>query len=306
MLDSLRRLFQNEHEYAQENLSAYLDGELDAREKNRVEKHLQECTICQRELAGLRQTVALLRLVPEVPLSRSFLVPLSEGRPQPVRVRQPALTLVRSASLIATFMFVVVLTATLALPKGYGAPLGMGGAPEAALMQESESPAEDQTEQRPTEVAALPQPPQPAPQVVETVVVEAVPAESTMASKKAPMRAPLGSEEASPAPTSQQAAAQTEALTVRNAAASEETPVATEAADVPALKTAAEPAPTDEPVVMAAKRAPSEAEQPVITTALQRVEREQMIRDILNALMWALFLTTLTLWCATAILSRRR
>lgn len=305
MLDSLRRLFQNEHEYAQENLSAYLDGELDAREKNRVEKHLQECTICQRELAGLRQTVALLRLVPEVPLPRSFLVPVAEARPQPVRARQPALTLVRSASLIATFMFVVVLTATLALPRGYGAPLGMGGAPEAAFLQESESPVRDQTEPQRTEVAALPQAPQPAPRVVETVVVEAAPAESTMASKAAPMRAPLGGEEASAAPTSEQVAAQTEALTVRNAAASEETPVATEAADT-GLKAAAEAAPTDEPAIMAAKRAPSEAEQPVITTALQRVEREQMIRDILNALMWALFLTTVTLWSATALLSRRR
>jgi len=302
MLDNLRRLFQNEHEYAQDNLSAYLDGELDAREKDRIEKHLRECAICQRELAGLRQTVALLRLVPEVPLPRSFLVPLAEARPQPARARQPALTLVRSASLIATFLFVAVLTATLALPRGYGAPPGMGGAPEAVLLQEPESPAREQAEQQPTEMVA---PPQPAQQVVETVVVEAAPAEGTVASKAAPMRAPLGNGEASPAPTAKEAEAPTEVGTVANAAASEETPVATAAADALVFQMA-EPAPTDEPVALAAKRAAPEVEQPAITGALQRAEREQMIRDILNALMWALLLTTLTLWSATAILSRRR
>jgi anti-sigma factor RsiW len=42
-------------------MSAYLDGELGARGRTRVERHTGRCRQCRRLLQGLRETVALLR-----------------------------------------------------------------------------------------------------------------------------------------------------------------------------------------------------------------------------------------------------
>jgi anti-sigma factor RsiW len=42
-------------------MSAYLDGELGARGRTRVERHTECCPQCRRLLQGLRETVALLR-----------------------------------------------------------------------------------------------------------------------------------------------------------------------------------------------------------------------------------------------------
>ena len=64
MFDFLRRWTQTEHEACQDNLSAFLDGQLSARQRSRVEKHLQECAACREELESLRQTVSLLRSAP--------------------------------------------------------------------------------------------------------------------------------------------------------------------------------------------------------------------------------------------------
>ncbi|MEX2221765.1 MAG: zf-HC2 domain-containing protein [Candidatus Rokuibacteriota bacterium] len=46
-----------------EGLSAYVDAALDPDERARVEAHLETCAECRHELAGLRETVALLRRV---------------------------------------------------------------------------------------------------------------------------------------------------------------------------------------------------------------------------------------------------
>lgn len=48
---------------AREWLSAYVDAALDPDERARVEAHLETCAECRHELAGLRQTVTLLRRV---------------------------------------------------------------------------------------------------------------------------------------------------------------------------------------------------------------------------------------------------
>lgn len=46
-------------------LSAYLDGELDAPDRGRVEAHLADCAECRRTLQALRMTVADLATLPE-------------------------------------------------------------------------------------------------------------------------------------------------------------------------------------------------------------------------------------------------
>ena len=46
-------------------LSAYLDNQVTAAERDRIERHLQACATCQRELDSLRQTIALLHALGE-------------------------------------------------------------------------------------------------------------------------------------------------------------------------------------------------------------------------------------------------
>ncbi len=62
---------QNEH-LTTEQLSALLDKHLSAQEEAQSEAHLRDCQQCQGILNDLRQTVALLRALPQPPLPRSF------------------------------------------------------------------------------------------------------------------------------------------------------------------------------------------------------------------------------------------
>jgi anti-sigma factor RsiW len=45
-------------------LNAYVDGELDARVRERIERHLFDCPACAREVASLRELSALFRTEP--------------------------------------------------------------------------------------------------------------------------------------------------------------------------------------------------------------------------------------------------
>lgn len=60
------------HEYWREQLSAQVDGRLDAREAAALEAHLATCDRCRTEQEQTRQTVALLRRIPAAPPPRSF------------------------------------------------------------------------------------------------------------------------------------------------------------------------------------------------------------------------------------------
>ncbi|MGQ9792587.1 MAG: zf-HC2 domain-containing protein [Anaerolineae bacterium] len=54
------------HQQVAQLLSAYLDGQVDARERYLVEQHLSTCPVCRHDLESLRQTVRLLRQLPAV------------------------------------------------------------------------------------------------------------------------------------------------------------------------------------------------------------------------------------------------
>ena len=60
------------HNQVAELLSAYIDGEVTAAERGLVEAHLASCAVCGRDLATLRQTVALLGKLPQVAAPRPF------------------------------------------------------------------------------------------------------------------------------------------------------------------------------------------------------------------------------------------
>ncbi len=66
-------------------LSPYVDNRLNPQDKQALESHLATCQGCGKELESLRETVKLLRCVPQVPVTRSFAV--REASPSPVRAR---------------------------------------------------------------------------------------------------------------------------------------------------------------------------------------------------------------------------
>jgi anti-sigma factor RsiW len=86
-------------ESQRERLSEYLDGELTPEERAAFDAHLRECEQCQRELAALRQTRALLRALPTPALPRDFSLP---AQPVVVARRRAAPAWARPAQAIGT------------------------------------------------------------------------------------------------------------------------------------------------------------------------------------------------------------
>ena len=56
--------FRMDHRWAPDHMSAYLDGELGARSRGRMEHHLGECAECRRLVAGLTLVLDALRRLP--------------------------------------------------------------------------------------------------------------------------------------------------------------------------------------------------------------------------------------------------
>jgi anti-sigma factor RsiW len=54
-----------------DNISAYLDGELDSTACDAIERHCQGCLTCAALVNGLRETVGLCREAASVPLPRA-------------------------------------------------------------------------------------------------------------------------------------------------------------------------------------------------------------------------------------------
>jgi anti-sigma factor RsiW len=60
--------FMRDHMWTRKHLSEYLDEELDARERERVERHAHMCPSCHRLLATLRKTLEGLHALGRQPL----------------------------------------------------------------------------------------------------------------------------------------------------------------------------------------------------------------------------------------------
>ncbi len=73
----------NRHRRLRDQLSAYIDGELDASAAERLERHLGECGRCRQEMEQLRATVAALQELPAVELPRSFTLSPERVAPRP-------------------------------------------------------------------------------------------------------------------------------------------------------------------------------------------------------------------------------
>lgn len=65
-------IFFDKHRRARKKLSAYVDGELAAKDAGRLESHVESCERCQLELDELRATIGALRSMPDEEPRRSF------------------------------------------------------------------------------------------------------------------------------------------------------------------------------------------------------------------------------------------
>jgi len=87
-------------------LSEYIDNRIDSENKSLVERHLETCEACSKELESLRMTVQLLHRVAEVPVPRSFTVTVPEPRresafgPASMRWLRPATAVVAIALVV--------------------------------------------------------------------------------------------------------------------------------------------------------------------------------------------------------------
>lgn len=113
-----------------EQLSAYLDGMLSAREQAAVEKRLREDAAFRRKLDDLRLTVRALRSLPEVKLPRNFtLTPEMVGQ-----TRRMPLLVMRAATAFAVLALVVTLGVDALTRFGLsGGMMAMEAAPQAAV-----------------------------------------------------------------------------------------------------------------------------------------------------------------------------
>jgi len=130
-----------EREQRDELLSAYLDGELSARERARLEAQLATDPALQAEVDTLRHTVALVRDLPSVPIPRNFILPQTmAARPRPLRPprlrRAWTAPLLTAATTVVSLLFIVVLAGDLLLSRGVGSAF----APATELMMEDEAP----------------------------------------------------------------------------------------------------------------------------------------------------------------------
>ena len=97
-----------EHEIVSEQLSEYLDEQLEAGERARVERHLATCAECQESVRSLRWTRQLLRQAPTARIPRSFVV--READVAPARAagrRRPVAALQWAGAVVAALLVLV-------------------------------------------------------------------------------------------------------------------------------------------------------------------------------------------------------
>ena len=87
-------------------LSSYVDGQLTTAEDRRVREHLSQCDACRREVESLTASVQLLRQLPELQVSRSFML---EAAPTPIRVTGPSAWPMGLATAAAAFLLAALL-----------------------------------------------------------------------------------------------------------------------------------------------------------------------------------------------------
>lgn len=143
-----------------EALSAYLDGELPAKERTKMEARLNQAPELRSALEEMRHTRAVLRSQPKVRAPRNFtLTPEMVGLTSRPPRRAPAYPFFRLASALAGFLFLLVLVGDL---TGLPARVGLPGAAQPTLV--AMAPEAAPVENAPRLMQAYPEPSQEADQ----------------------------------------------------------------------------------------------------------------------------------------------
>ncbi|NIV32905.1 MAG: hypothetical protein GWN58_26710, partial [Anaerolineae bacterium] len=162
-----------DHGFFEERLSAYLDGELTAREHEALEHHLETCPACQWDLETLVQTIQWTRELPALTVPQVFTIPVP---PEPVtspRRRWNLLPILQGATALIAVLLVFAVAGDLML-----GPLGGRQAPDMAYQQETV--ASDLEAAKMVEKAVEAPAPAEGETGIERTVVETVVVESEM------------------------------------------------------------------------------------------------------------------------------
>ncbi len=98
----------SKHQYYEERLSAFLDGELSPQERSAVERHVATCQDCQWNLETLRQTVQWMRELPTVAVPRAFTVRVPTQPARAPRRRWTVPVLQGATALVAVLLLFAV------------------------------------------------------------------------------------------------------------------------------------------------------------------------------------------------------
>jgi hypothetical protein len=127
---------QADHNRAEDLISAYLDQQVTAEERQFFERHIAACADCRAQLEATRSMVAALRAMPVVKAPRSFVLPREMAR-QPKRSIFAWYPALRLATALAAIAFVVLFAGDLLISRSGsgGAALSVPAAAPAPLME---------------------------------------------------------------------------------------------------------------------------------------------------------------------------
>jgi anti-sigma factor RsiW len=270
---------QNDHNRAEELISAYLDKRVTTEEQNFFERHIASCADCRAQLEATRSMIAALKAMPAVKAPRSFVLPREMAK-QPKRSFFSLYPALRLATVMAALAFVVLFAGDLLISQ-----IGGSSAPQ-TIPAAAPAPAAMQAPAPPVEVAAT---------------QEAEVTESPSGAAMAP---------AEPAAPAAGAAAKASATTVMTEStmamsAPTATPAATAVADTAnqsRMMLSATPASSAAAVVE--KQAETAAEQPAAADAVEAAPAPAV--DPLRVVEIALLVLVVVLSIATLVARRRQ
>lgn len=201
MQGSRRVRYNRDHRFAADNLSAYIDGELTAGERARVERHLADCGDCRSDLHTLQATVNLMRAMPPRPAPRSFVLPAAARAVQARHRRwNAAFGALRGATVTIAMLFLLVLGGSAALSRGLlTLPGGVTTEAPMALMAPAGTPASTPVEDAAVPEASAPSQPYGATEGVQPTLAQAAPAQEQPEAEAERVGAPEAVD--APAPT---------------------------------------------------------------------------------------------------------
>jgi anti-sigma factor RsiW len=144
---------QADHQRAEDLISAYLDQQVTAEEKQFFERHLAACATCHAQLEATRSMVVALRAMPAVKAPRSFVLPREMARP-PKRSIFAWYPTLRLATALAAIAFVVLFAGDLLISRSRGGAASQLSVPAAAPAPFMEKPAEVMKAPAATQVAS--------------------------------------------------------------------------------------------------------------------------------------------------------